>query len=57
MLIAWTIKTCLLRYGGQRWYARGAPFFVGLLVGDYTLGCLWPIAGWIMGRSVYSFQQ
>ena len=43
--------------GGQRWHARGMPFFVGLLIGDYVLGCMWPIAGWVTGRTMYSFQQ
>jgi hypothetical protein len=57
MLIAWLAKTALLRFGGQRAYQRGVPFFVGLLIGDYVLGCAWPVAGWLLGRSMYSFQQ
>jgi len=57
MLIAWTVKMALLRFGGQRWYMRGVPFFMGLLIGDYVLGCMWPVAGWITGRTMYSFQQ
>jgi hypothetical protein len=57
MLIAWTAKTCLLHYGGQRAYMRAVPFFVGLLIGDYTLGCIWPLIGWFTGRIMYSFQQ
>ncbi len=57
MMIAWIAKTTLMRYGGNRAYIAAVPFFVGLLVGDYALGCLWPIVGWILGKSVYSFQQ
>jgi len=57
MLIAWVAKTALLHYGGQRAYSKMAPLFVGLLIGDYLLGCLWPIAGWVTGRTMYSFQQ
>lgn len=57
MLIAWMCKTCLLHYGGQRWYMRMVPLFVGLLIGDYTMGLIWPTLGWIMGRTMYSFQQ
>jgi len=57
MLIAWTAKMTLLRFGGQSWYMRGVPFFMGLLMGDYLVGCAWPILGWILGRSMYSFQQ
>jgi hypothetical protein len=57
MLIAWTAKMTLLRFGGQSWYVRALPFFMGLLMGDYLLGCAWPILGWALGRTVYSFQQ
>lgn len=57
MLIAWVAKTTLLHYGGQRWHLRGLPFFLGLLIGDYTVGCAWPLVGWITGRTMYSFQQ
>jgi len=57
MLIAWVAKVTLLRFGGQRTYMRGVPFFIGLLIGDYVLGCAWPVAGWVLGRSMYSFQQ
>jgi len=57
MLIAWTAKMTLLRFGGQSWYVRALPFFMGLLMGDYLLGCAWPILGWVLGRTVYSFQQ
>jgi hypothetical protein len=57
MLIAWTAKQTLLRFGGQSWYMRGVPFFIGLLMGDYLLGCTWPILGWALGRTMYSFQQ
>ncbi|MGQ9733002.1 MAG: DUF6785 family protein [Candidatus Zipacnadales bacterium] len=57
MLIAWVAKVSLLRLGGQSWYMRAVPFFVGLLIGDYLMGCSWPIVGWITARSMYSFQQ
>jgi hypothetical protein len=57
MLIAWTCKMTLLRFGGQSWYVRVLPLFVGLLLGDYLFGCSWPILGWALGRSMYSFQQ
>ena len=57
MLIAWVAKVCLLHYGGQKVYLRAVPFFIGLLIGDYTMGCVWPILGWILGRTMYSFQQ
>jgi hypothetical protein len=57
MLIAWVLKMAMLRFGGQKLYLRGVPFFMGLLMGDYMLGSAWPLLGWIMGRMMYSFQQ
>jgi hypothetical protein len=57
MLIAWCAKALLLRYGGIRAYRRALPFFIGLVLGDYLVGCAWPIYGWIAGVPIYSFQQ
>ena len=33
--LAWTIKHTILRWGGLRLYAKGIPFFIGLLIGHY----------------------
>lgn len=57
MLIAWVCKVCVLRYGGLRSYRTALGFFYGLILGDYLAGCAWPIAGWILGTTTYSFQQ
>ena len=57
MLIAWAVKASLLRYGGLRSYRTALYFFMGLILGDYLPGCLWPIVGWIVGANAYSFQQ
>ncbi|MBI3944368.1 MAG: hypothetical protein HY321_00455, partial [Armatimonadetes bacterium] len=34
-IITWTIKSLVLRYGGLRGYYRVAPFFWGLLLGEF----------------------
>jgi len=57
MFIAWAVKASLLRYGGLRSYRTALYFFMGLILGDYLPGCLWPIVGWIVGANAYSFQQ
>ena len=57
MLIAWCAKSAILRYGGIRGYRRALPFFIGLVLGDYVVGCAWPIYGWLAGVPTYSFQQ
>ena len=33
--ITWACKHTILRWGGLRLYARGIPFFIGLLIGHY----------------------
>jgi hypothetical protein len=57
LLIAWTCKWLILRYGGVRLHRRATHFFLGLILGDYLLGCAWPLVGWALGISTYSFQQ
>lgn len=55
MCIAWACKLLALRYGGLAMYRRTAPFFLGLILGDYLVGCLWPIIGWLIGANTYCF--
>ncbi len=57
MIIAWTAKVIILRFGGLRLYRRALPFFLGLILGDYLFGCGWPLVGWILNITTYSFQQ
>lgn len=57
MFIAWIAKSATLKIGGLSAYRRVLPFFLGLILGDYVFGCMWPILGWMMGITMYSFQQ
>jgi hypothetical protein len=57
VLIAWAAKAITLRYAGLRGYRTLLPFFFGLILGDFTLGCLWPLVGWLFSVPYYSFQQ
>jgi uncharacterized protein DUF6785/uncharacterized protein DUF6784 len=52
-LIAWTLKTVLLRYGGMRLYRAALPFFLGLILGDYVVPTLWAIYGTASGQQMY----
>ncbi len=45
MLLAWTVKVCILRYGGVKLYRQGLPFFLGLILGDYVTGAAWSLIG------------
>ena len=55
LLIAWVIKLLVLRYGGLRLYRQGLPFFLGIILGEFTTGGIWSIIGVLMQRKVYVF--
>jgi hypothetical protein len=55
MLLAWIAKTTTLRYAGLRGYRAALPFFLGLTLGDFMMGMLWPIIGAVLGVNTYSF--
>jgi hypothetical protein len=54
--IAWLVKGIILRYGGLRFYRRALPFFLGLTLGDYTVGALWTLIGVLWHVPTYQFQ-
>jgi len=51
--ISWAIKSIVLRFGGAKLFRKVAPLFLGLVLGDYILGCLWSIIGIIMKMPTY----
>jgi len=55
LLVAWATKSLLLRYGGRRTYRQWAPFFVGLVLGEYLMGAFWGLFQLYTGHATYSF--
>jgi hypothetical protein len=53
ILIAWALKAVITRYGGGRAYRLAVPFFLGLILGDYTIGAIWALVGPLMGTLTY----
>ena len=47
--IAWAIKGPILRYGGVRLYASARPFFLGMIMGQFTIFGIFWIADSITG--------
>lgn len=45
MLIAYLVKTSILRYSGGRGYRAALPFFLGVALGDFLAGSLWSLYG------------
>jgi hypothetical protein len=46
-------KSLIVRYGGQRLYRALTPLFLGLVLGDYTIGAIWAILGPALGFQGY----
>jgi hypothetical protein len=45
LLIAWTVKWTLTRYGGHSSFRHAVPFALGLIMGDLVGGSFWTIFG------------
>ncbi len=54
-LVTWMIKLLLFRYAGLRGYRVAAPFFLGLLLGEFVLGSLISLSGVLLGTRTYVF--
>ena len=52
-LLSWMVKATVLKIGGVRLYRKAVPFFMGLILGDYTLGCLWSLLGLALEMPTY----
>jgi hypothetical protein len=55
LLIAWVAKTSVLRFGGLRSYKNLMPFFLGLILGEMSVGCMWSLIGIVFGIPYYNF--
>ena len=57
LLIAWVVKSLMLRYGGVRTFQSSLPFFYGLILGQFVEGSLLNIWGILTGTPTYQFWQ
>ena len=54
-MISWVIKKVILKYGGFKGYRKAVPFFLGLILGEFTVGSVWNILGIILDMPMYQF--
>jgi hypothetical protein len=54
-LLTGILKGALLRYGGMRAYARFLPFFLGMILGEFSMAILWTALGALAGAPAPSF--
>jgi len=45
VFVGWAIKWVILRHGGLKAYRRAIPFFLGLILGEYIIACVWNLIG------------
>lgn len=55
IFVSWLLKWVILHYGGAKAYRRAVPFFIGLVLGEFLVGCLWDIHGIVAGVDPYSY--
>ena len=51
IFLAWLIKALVLRYGGAHMYRRTVPFFLGLILGQYTAAAFWFVVDLCTGKT------
>lgn len=51
VFLAWLVKSLVLRYGGPVIYRRLVPFFMGLVLGQYTAAAFWFVVDLCTGRT------
>lgn len=55
IFISWCAKSVILRYSGIKGYRRAMHFFLGLILGDFIIGCILNIIGLFMKERIYVF--
>ena len=55
LLLAYLLKSAVLRFGGLKVYRAWQPFFLGLILGDFTVGGMWSLVGVLTGWPTYRF--
>lgn len=50
-LLAWAIKSVVLRYGGPKTLHMLRPFFLGLILGQYTCNAVWLFLDYLTGHT------
>jgi hypothetical protein len=48
VMVSWLMKSIILKYGGLKSHRKAIFFFLGLVLGDYTLRSIWSILSLII---------
>ena len=53
LIICTVLKGAILRYAGVRGLRMATPFFMGLVIGQYVVACLWSLVALAMDQPMY----
>jgi hypothetical protein len=53
LLICTFVKGVIVHYGGVRGYRQALPFFMGLVLGQYVVSCIWSIIAVVTETPMY----
>ena len=53
--ISFILKFSILRFGGLKGYRKSIPFFMGLILGEISVGGFWLILGFLSNQRMYEF--
>ena len=51
IFLAWLIKLLAIKYGGPGLFRRTRPFFLGLILGQFSIAGIWLIIDFFMGMT------
>ncbi|MBD3181745.1 hypothetical protein GF312_05600 [Candidatus Poribacteria bacterium] len=55
LFISWLAKKIILKYGGLKAHLKATPLFMGLILGEFTIGSIWTIIGISLDMPTYGF--
>jgi hypothetical protein len=53
--LGWLAKALIIRCGGMKLYRRCIPWFLGMLLGDIIISCIWSLLGVLFETQMYMF--
>lgn len=54
-LVAWVVKTLVIRYGGMKLYLKLRPFFLGMVLGEFGMAVIWALISGVTGSVAPGF--
>jgi len=55
VFLSWLAKWIILKFGGLKMHRQATGFFIGLVLGQFTMASVWGLLGSILGRYMYHF--